>query len=420
MLDSEKRDSRAYLIPLTALLIHGIMGFHILEWKVMGSFRPDLEFSEGSLFNQLFLTVVYIIALAFLLAKRDSFLNLLKANWLLIIFLLYAMISCLWSPVPSISFRRWIQSAGIVLIAMSALRGKEWQQVWTVFLWITGLSLSISLLLIVLNPEIAIVNGSWRGLARSKNGLGGIAALAFAIWLPALLRKNTVSQKMAIFVIPIAMVLLIGSKSASALLTWLIIVVAFLFISVPIPASLKACILPIPFLVAAFFFFNIVSEDPFAFMLNSVGRDSTLTGRTDVWEEMILYIQDHPFFGVGYNGFWKTGRDGLSSEVLQYLNWSPGQAHNGYLDIINELGFFGLAFFLLLLMQTLSRVVRLLHHNKVEGLPYFLIVIALIFINFVETNFCRASFFGWTAFLASLLVSTPILRRNGVQSEITS
>ncbi len=84
-----------------------------------------------------------------------------------------------------------------------------------------------------------------------------------------------------------------------------------------------------------------------------VGRDSSLTGRLPLWQEVVKAIAARPLLGYGYSGFWVA-----ESPDIQYLwlkvGWPAPSAHDGYMDIVLQIGFAGL--FLYLFMW--GRVVR--------------------------------------------------------------
>jgi O-antigen ligase len=82
----------------------------------------------------------------------------------------------------------------------------------------------------------------------------------------------------------------------------------------------------------------------------SLGRDSTLTGRTEVWAEVLPAWEQQPLLGYGLGSFWTDARRQL---------YGIPTAHNGYLDILLELGEVGLALYavwLLSLARQLNRV----------------------------------------------------------------
>ncbi len=76
------------------------------------------------------------------------------------------------------------------------------------------------------------------------------------------------------------------------------------------------------------------------------GKDLTLTGRTELWADIFRIAKTHLLFGCGFQGFWVV--DALNIQALyQVYVWIPIQAHNGYLDILNETGLVGLTLFII-------------------------------------------------------------------------
>jgi len=61
----------------------------------------------------------------------------------------------------------------------------------------------------------------------------------------------------------------------------------------------------------------------------SLGRGSTLTGRTDLWAHS-LEVQSSPILGEGFETFWTPKNK--EKIAAFYNNWKPGGSHNCYLD----------------------------------------------------------------------------------------
>jgi O-antigen ligase len=82
-------------------------------------------------------------------------------------------------------------------------------------------------------------------------------------------------------------------------------------------------------------------------VLGLLGRDSTLTGRAPLWQQVLGVIAERPFFGHGYAGFWND-----ESRAVQYLwlfaGWRAPDSHNGYLDVAVQIGLVGLGLYLAL------------------------------------------------------------------------
>src|SRR5439155_1472984 len=81
-------------------------------------------------------------------------------------------------------------------------------------------------------------------------------------------------------------------------------------------------------------------------LVQSVGRDPTLTGRTEIWR-LVLSMTTRPLLGTGFESFWLGSR----LEKIWSIYWfHPNEAHNGYLEVFLNLGWVGvslLAFMLL-------------------------------------------------------------------------
>jgi O-antigen ligase len=85
------------------------------------------------------------------------------------------------------------------------------------------------------------------------------------------------------------------------------------------------------------------------------GRDWTLTGRTLIWQETWELLQRRPLLGYGYGAFWAEDSE-VASRVQEGVGWETPSAHNGYLDLLLELGVIGLAFFGLSTCTTILRM----------------------------------------------------------------
>src|SRR5262249_45921602 len=86
------------------------------------------------------------------------------------------------------------------------------------------------------------------------------------------------------------------------------------------------------FLVAGILAFAVANSlfDIYAHVVLGLGRNLTLTDRTNIWET-VLKIQPNPIFGVGYESFWLGDR---LEAVWRMLPHEKGiaEAHNGYLE----------------------------------------------------------------------------------------
>jgi O-antigen ligase len=142
--------------------------------------------------------------------------------------------------------------------------------------------------------------------------------------------------------------------------------------------------------------------------LENLGRNATLTGRTDIWR-ILLDVPVNPVVGTGFESFWLGKRmDYLwSFQIVNGLN----EAHNGYLEMYLNLGWGGVALLFTLFWAGYQNVLRLLVRDPAAGrlrLGYFLIAIVY---DFTEAGI-RTSDLIWIAllFVVITLPKRPLSR----------
>ena len=86
----------------------------------------------------------------------------------------------------------------------------------------------------------------------------------------------------------------------------------------------------------------------------------TLTGRTELWSELMTYIGARPIVGYGFDGFWGPIH---TASVALSLGWVVPHAHNGYIEMLLDLGVVGLVLFLAVLFAGLSHAHRRLRES---------------------------------------------------------
>ncbi|HAQ35082.1 MAG TPA: O-antigen polymerase, partial [Alphaproteobacteria bacterium] len=133
--------------------------------------------------------------------------------------------------------------------------------------------------------------------------------------------------------------------------------------------------------------------------LEMLGRDATLTGRTDIWEVLIGQVMDRPWTGYGYGAFW-TVENGPVFWVRQATAWPVPTAHNGYLEVALGIGLPGLVLLMLVYLGTVGRAVgRLFRGREVYFLLTFFAVVTTVSIS--ESNLLNRNSLMWVLFVAS-------------------
>jgi exopolysaccharide production protein ExoQ len=151
--------------------------------------------------------------------------------------------------------------------------------------------------------------------------------------------------------------------------------------------------------------------------LHAVGRNSTLTERTDIWAGVIK-LNPNAWVGAGYESFWLGPRlEAMVTDVTR--EWVPNQSHNGYLEIWVNLGWIGLGCLAVVLFYGYKEVILAWRHKVLAGdlmLAYF---VTGVNYNISEAAFFRATFPVWVFFLLAIAVSQDTGKQSSRES-ITS
>ena len=144
-------------------------------------------------------------------------------------------------------------------------------------------------------------------------------------------------------------------------------------------------------------------------ILLSLGRDSTLSGRTVIWSAILEKIQERPLLGYGYLGFWHNIY-GDSADVGKALGntYIPPHAHNGFLDLVLSFGWIGALFFGLSFFLVVRRAIIVVYWRSVtEELFPFLYLSFLVLYNSIEATLVEHNSIFWVLYVS--LASTRFL-----------
>jgi O-antigen ligase len=138
-----------------------------------------------------------------------------------------------------------------------------------------------------------------------------------------------------------------------------------------------------------------------------LGRDSTFTGRTELWHQCLVSIMKRPVLGYGFDAFWR-GMVGESARVTLAVHWVAPTAHNGALQIWLDLGAIGLALFVLAYAVYVRKSLRFYSRHESHLCAWPLAYLAFIFFyNFTEvTELEQNNIF--TMLLAALAVTVTL------------
>ena len=142
-------------------------------------------------------------------------------------------------------------------------------------------------------------------------------------------------------------------------------------------------------------------------ILVALGKDASLSGRTDIWAMVWQKILNHPLLGHGYSAFWLGWNGKDSAQIWMALQWPVPHSHNGFLDLLADLGFVGLLLFLAGYAVCFRRALNCARASKtLLGLFPLLYFSFMILFNFSESSILKQENVYWVLYTATWVLTT--------------
>jgi len=407
----DSKTSLALWVPLIWLFI---IGSRLPSQWLGGRIQTASQaLEEGNGLDRAVFSILILLALVILLLRSLNWGGFLARNLFLAAFVFFALTSVMWSDFPFVAFKRWFRDLGNYLMILVALSDPHpLEAVRALLRRLCFLLIPLSILLIKYFPYIGKLYEVWSGnnmfvgAATSKNMLGVVCLVSGIVFFWDTLsrwpdRKQR-RAKLAVFVnlILFAMTLWLLNLSNSAtskvclLVGCLVIAATHMGQIKRHPAILKTLI---PVTLCAYmvlqFGFGINGD-----LAGMVGRNATLTGRTDLWK-LLLSMHTNPLLGTGYESFWLGPRLAF---VWQNFAGGINEAHNGYLEVYINLGLIGLSLVAAFLVASYRSIGRALSAQSSLASLSLALWTVLLFYNLTEAAF-KSSQLIWVTFLLAVI-----------------
>jgi exopolysaccharide production protein ExoQ len=392
--DPRARTSKALWIPTIWISIAASR--FVSQWTVMIGHPPDTQQQiEGNPLDRAILTGLLLLAVIILLCRQRRVFAILRRNWPILLFFLYCAVSTLWSAYPDVAFRRWFKAVGDLVMVLIVLTDRDrYAAIKKILAWMGFLLIPLSILLIEYYPSIGQqyspedVMTSITGVTMNKNTLGCLCLIVgiASVWrLVNLARENSHRMRHCLAhgaILSMVVWLLIMAKSATSTASFLLGSGLIVLVSLPgRRRHARASLLVAG--IACVALLIIVIPDAYASVVHVLGRNTTLTDRTELWS-VLLAMHTNPWIGTGYESFWIGNH---LEKLWSVFLWDPNEAHNGYLEVYLNLGWAGLTLLALLLATGYRNVVTALRRRpEVGSLQLAFFVVALAY-NVTEAAF---------------------------------
>ena len=388
-----------------------------------GDIRYRMTAMQGDSTMHRLQILLFVLTMAWVAMRHAGRLRgILRENRLLISLPILAILSSLWSGTRAhalLGAFSLLMQAILACYMCVFLRGKRLMEM-IVFTGFIILTLSVLALFIHGVGIDTYQQNAWRGVFGQRNICGAACVwflLSAAHYRPTQFIAK--AMKLSVYLLGSVFLVMAGSRTA-----WELSCVAILICCIAtayrrfsrLDAIFIVCIS-----VAAVACTSVLVYIFSAQILHAIGKDPTLTGRSILWAVALQSVAHHPLLGYGYASFW-TGLSGESANAVLTTGWMEGQAQNGYIDLLLQLGLCGLAIFVVITVVALRQSIRTLRDPGVDFLQArwaFTLIILILLYNIGESAIVTAFDITWLLYLIALIksnvpASSPSLAKSAV------
>jgi exopolysaccharide production protein ExoQ len=390
----------ALWLPLVWMLL--VFSRPVSEWLAIfglpGFGASTLE--EGSPLDACVYLGLVVAGLCVLQRRQASFSEIVRNNQWLTIFLLYCLVSIVWSDFPLVAFKRWIKILGHPIMALIVITEPDPSEaIKSLMKRCAYVVVPVSILFIKYYPEWGRSFDEWsgtpmnNGIAVGKNMLGADCFILGFFFFWHLLNtwrqpRDKARRNELLLIVGFGCMiwwLLRTANSSTAIISFFVGIMLLLLLGRPFVKKN---------FVGTYIFVGVtlvaVAEMAFGlseYVAAAMGKDPTLTGRTELWQQLFGF-HTNPIFGTGFESFWLGDR---IRRFFELYRWHANEAHNGYLETYLNLGLIGLFLMIGLFIATFWKSRRELFTNFQFGRFRLGLLVAIIVYNWTEAAFKNVS-----------------------------
>ena len=396
--DAKARTSKALWLPVVWLWIVGSRGVSI--WLGVGPTSGNVQL-DGSPLDAAVFGLLLAAAVGVLIRRGKRPRTLLTANWPILIYFFYCLVSVAWSYHPDVSFKRWIKAIGdVAMVLVVVTDGQP----------VAAFKRLISRVGFVLLPASVLLIKYYGDLGRAYDPSGGMSNTGVST------NKNILG--VVVFVVSLGtlwhIVNLIRAKGAPNRRRHLLahgVLLAFgvSLLGMADSATSTACFGLGSGLMLATGLRGVRNRPGLVHALcggivlagalillsggesaatGALGRKSNFSGRTEIWAAVIS-AAPNSVVGAGFESFWISPCvQKVSSALVGW--WHPeglNEAHDGYIEVYLNLGWIGVCLISIILIGGYGRAVAAFRVNpSIGGLMLAYIVAASVY-SITEAGF---------------------------------
>lgn len=311
--------------------------------------------------------ILYPLALYFafsIFRDRVQLVPLFLRGWPLFLFPLWCFTSLLWAVAPLDALKHAVYLTLTMMICFLVTLRLTPRQIILAVLTATGVIGVINFYYVFATSYGQI------GMFAQKNAMGismvVLWTVATAVFLDR--RCKLIIRSISLVLALSAFAMIVRSESATAVL----LALATGSINFFGALLLRGHFLQPQRLAAAFAILGVTAmagslilptyqENPVEQVLGAFNKDTTLTGRTGLWDYASQEIEERPLLGVGAHGFWRYNDSPLVRRIYEEYHKKPGHHfnfHNSYFEIAVHQGLIGLSLAVFSMLWAMMWILR--------------------------------------------------------------
>jgi O-antigen ligase len=341
----------------------------------------------------------------FVASRLKAIFSIARRHTLFVLLVLLACISAIWSQDPKQSLMCgtfMVLNIGFAFYFSSRFSPRH--QMLTLYI-VGWLVTSVSLLSVFLFPGYGIDhrvdNGAWIGVYGHKNW----CSIMESVFVVTAIYQKASSHLFAflrVSFICLAVLLIVMSRSRTGWISALSMIIVMLLLAALKRFSHKDRAVVGLLLCGGVTLCVAAAASNYDLLMQFIGKDATLTGRTDIWALVVASAMRRPLLGYGYQAFWGMGLRGESATISLSYGWIPGHAHDGLLNVWITLGAVGVGLVLITILQAIRDAIRALSRNPdSEVLWYVSLLVLTLVSNISEVTYMSPNNLGWVLFVVA-------------------
>jgi O-antigen ligase len=369
--------------------------------------------------HEMVLWLLLILIFAFFAYKNlviQRYINFWKRNWILLIFVVFALISIGWSTNVVATIYKGIVLLGCTSIAAYTGLVHKDTFIYKELKWFLFCLAIVTFIFALVDPLSGThigypYYGAWRGIFWSKNYMGPMMAFGnlVAVFNIAKSKKKILPILGNILFYLLTALLVFLSKCATAIILFVVINLGFLlsFAWVKLKNQLKK--IHYITLALACIVILVLGSLNLNFLFGLLNRNASLTGRLPFWSFLLeTGFKNAPIIGNGLGATWESNNFRIAS--MSKINWDlpPLVSDNGYIDIFLHLGLIGVSLLIITVLFCLYRVIRnVINDQSIAGFFPVLLMLIIIIVNSSLSFFLELESFAWFLMVFALFSTTP-------------